>query len=59
MEVLVVILLIQNRETKTKTLSNYRVTILEEVCRRFSLKEGNELELTIEGNKLIYKIKGF
>jgi AbrB family looped-hinge helix DNA binding protein len=42
---------------KVKILSGYRITIPEEVRRRFSLKEGDELELTVEGNKLIYKIK--
>lgn len=42
---------------KVKILSGYRVTIPEEVRRRFSLKEGDELELTVEGNKLIYKVE--
>ncbi len=43
-------------KTKVKILSGYRITIPEEVRRRFSLKEGDELELTVEGNRLIYKI---
>lgn len=42
---------------KVKILGGYRITIPEEVRRRYSLKEGDELELTVEGNKLIYKIK--
>ncbi|MGB9806429.1 MAG: AbrB/MazE/SpoVT family DNA-binding domain-containing protein [Thermoproteota archaeon] len=42
---------------KVKILGGYRITIPEEVRHRFSLKEGDELELTVEGNKLIYKIK--
>jgi len=42
---------------KVKILGGYRITIPEEVRRRFSLKEGDELELTVEGNKLIYKMK--
>ena len=35
------------------------MTIPEEVRRHFSLKEGDELELelTVEGNKLVYKIR--
>ncbi|MBO3754671.1 MAG: AbrB/MazE/SpoVT family DNA-binding domain-containing protein [Candidatus Brockarchaeota archaeon] len=45
-------------KTKVKILSGYRITIPEEVRRRFSLKEGDELELTVEGNRLIYKIRG-
>ncbi|MEM3786858.1 MAG: AbrB/MazE/SpoVT family DNA-binding domain-containing protein [Candidatus Bathyarchaeia archaeon] len=44
-------------KTKVKILSGYRITIPEEVRRRFSLKEGDELELTVEGNRLIYKIR--
>ena len=46
-------------KVKVKILSGYRVTIPEEVRRRFSLKEGDELELTVEGNRLIYKIRDF
>ncbi|MBO3800628.1 MAG: AbrB/MazE/SpoVT family DNA-binding domain-containing protein [Candidatus Brockarchaeota archaeon] len=42
---------------KVKILSGYRVTIPEEVRRRFSLKEVDELELTVKGNRLIYKIR--
>ncbi|MEM1554637.1 MAG: AbrB/MazE/SpoVT family DNA-binding domain-containing protein [Thermoproteota archaeon] len=42
---------------KVKILSGYRITIPEEVRKRFSLKEGDELELTVEGNKLVYKIR--
>jgi bifunctional DNA-binding transcriptional regulator/antitoxin component of YhaV-PrlF toxin-antitoxin module len=42
---------------KVKVLSGYRVTIPDEARRRLPLRIGEELEFTMEGNRLVYKVK--
>ena len=44
-------------KTKVKVLSGYRVTIPDEARRRLPLRIGEELEFSMEGNRLVYKVK--
>jgi len=40
---------------KVKILSGYRITIPKEVRERWDLEIGDEIEITIEGSKLILR----
>jgi AbrB family looped-hinge helix DNA binding protein len=44
-------------KTRVKVLSGFRVTIPEEARRRLPIKIGEELEFTVEGNQIVYKMK--
>jgi len=43
--------------TKVKVLSGFRLTIPEDARRRLPIKIGGEVEFTVEGNRLVYKVK--
>ncbi len=40
---------------KVKVLSGYRVTIPKEVRERWSLEVGDEVEITVEGSRLVLR----
>ncbi len=40
---------------RVKVLSGYRITIPKEVRERWGLKVGDEIELAIEGNRLVLR----
>ena len=42
---------------KVKVLSGFRLSIPEEARRRLPIKMGEELEFSVEGNKLVYTVK--
>jgi len=42
---------------KVRVLSGFRVTIPEEARNRLPIKIGEELDFTVEGNRLIYTVK--
>jgi len=43
-------------KTKVKILSGFRLTIPEHARRRLPISIGEELDFTIEGNRLVYKV---
>ena len=45
-------------KVKVKVLSGFRLTVPEEARRRLPIKVGDELEFAVEGNRIIYKVKG-
>jgi bifunctional DNA-binding transcriptional regulator/antitoxin component of YhaV-PrlF toxin-antitoxin module len=45
-------------ERKVRVLSGFRLTIPEEARRRLPIRLGEELEFAVEGNRLVYKVKG-
>ena len=45
-------------KSKAKILSGFRVTIPEEARRRLPIKIGQELDFVLEGNRLVYVVKG-
>jgi len=44
-------------DEKVKVLSGFRLTIPEDARQRLSIKIGEELAFSMEGNRLIYKVK--
>jgi len=42
---------------KVRVLSGFRVTIPEEARSRLPIKIGEELDFTMEGNRLVYTVK--
>jgi AbrB family looped-hinge helix DNA binding protein len=44
-------------KTKVTVLSGFRVTIPEYARRRLQIKIGEELEFTVEGNRIVYTVK--
>jgi len=42
---------------KVKILSGFRLTIPEHARRRLHITIGEELDFTLEGNRLVYKVK--
>jgi len=43
---------------KARVLSGFRVAIPEEARRRLPIKIGQELDFVLEGNRLVYEVKG-